>query len=390
MSEELVQLHVTRPGKKACPSHAPQAGDHAEPATYGAPGARLPGRAADIVQGDGPRYWRSLNDLAQNPEFVEFLHREFPVAASEWHDPVSRRNFLKLMGASIALAGVYGCRERPQEKIVPYVQPPEQMQGNRTLYYATAMPFDGYARGLLVESYQGRPIKVEGNPNHPGSLGATDAFSQASILTLYDPDRSQNVLEGGQITTWAVFLNQIGQRLASKRQSGGAAVRILTEAVTSPTLADQLNRFLQQYPRARWHQYQPMNRDNATAGAQQAFGRPVNTIYDFSRAQCILSLDSNFLVEEPGNLRYARQFINGRRIRKSRGEAHGTEADPAQSRVWRELAPKDPMAVEEAPVNPEAPANRLYVVESTPTITGATADHRLPLAPSEVELSPPR
>ena len=339
-------------------------------------------RAAEGAVAVPPRYWRSLSDLEQSPEFAEFVHREFPVAASEWHDPVSRRNFLKLMGASIALAGASGCQRGPEEKILPYVQPPEQLLGNRTLYFATAMPFDGYAKGLLVESYQGRPIKIEGNPSHPASLGATDTFCQASLLTLYDPDRSQNVLEGGQISTWATFLNQVSRRLAAKRQSGGAGVRILTEAVTSPTLADQLNRFLKQYPQARWHQYQPVNRDNAAAGARQAFGRPVNAVYDFAKAQCILSLDSNFLVDEPGSLRYARQFINGRRLRKGGVEA-GQHAGGA-ARVWREIASKDPMAVEEAPVNPDAPANRLYVVESTPTITGATADHRLPLRPSQV------
>src|SRR5437762_5101921 len=304
MSEELVQLNVRGHAK---PQAAPAAGD------------------ADA----SPRYWRSLNDLERSPEFVEFIHREFPVAASEWHDPVSRRNFLKLMGASIALAGVQGCQRGPEEKIVPYVQPPEQFLGNKTLYFATAMPFDGYARGLLVESYQGRPIKVEGNPSHPASLGATDSFAQASVLTLYDPDRSQNVLEGGQISTWATFLNQIRQRLDNKQQSGGAGVRILTECVTSPTLADQLGRLLKQYPNAKWHQYQPVNRDSAAAGARQAFGRSVNTVYDFSKAQSVLSLDSNFLIDEPGSLRYARQFINGRRLRKGGGEG---------SRVWREIA----------------------------------------------------
>ena len=380
MSEQLVQLSVGAKGAK------PQAADacgaahpHDDHSADTAPSARLPGRAG------GGEYWRSLNDLARTPEFEAFIHREFPKAASEWHDPVSRRNFLKLMGASIALAGAYGCQRGPEEKIVPYVHPPEQFNHNETLYFATAMPFDGYAKGLLVESYQGRPIKVEGNPNHPASLGASDTFAQASILGLYDPDRSQNVLEGGQISTWAVFLNTIAARLNTKRESGGAGIRILTETVTSPTLADQMRRLLERFPQARWHQYQPINRDGAAAGAVQAFGQPVNSVYDFSKAQCVLSLDSNFLQEEPGSLRYARQFINGRRIRKSEGEK-GAAGDHAGQRVWREVAPKNVMAVEEAEVDPQAPSNRLYVAESTPTITGAMADNRIPLPPSQVEL----
>ena len=260
-------------------------------------------------------YWRSLADLEQSPEFVEYVHREFPVAASEWHDPVSRRNFLKLMGASLALAGVYGCQRGPEETIVPYVQPPEQLPGSRTVYFATAMPFDGYGRGLLVESYQGRPIKVEGNPSHPASLGATDTFAQASLLNLYDPDRSQNVLEGGQISTWAMFLNQVTSATGGEEAERWRRRADSHRGITSPTLADQLGRFLEQYPQARWHSYQPVNRDNAAAGARQAFGRPVNAVYDFSRAQVILSIDSNFLVEEPGSLRYARQFMDGRRLR---------------------------------------------------------------------------
>jgi molybdopterin-containing oxidoreductase family iron-sulfur binding subunit len=383
MSEHLVQLSVKGSGRArgldVCPSH-----EHDEPAAGGAPAERLPGRS------NGRRYWRSLNELAETPEFEDFLHREFPRAASEWRDPVSRRNFLKLMGASLALAGVYGCERGPEETIVPYVQPPEQAQANRTSYFATAIPSDPFVRGVLVESFQGRPIKIEGNPAHPASLGATDAFTQASILGLYDPDRSQNALEAGQITTWAVFLNEIAARMRDKQQSGGAGVRILTESVTSPTLADQLGRFLKKYPQARWHVYQPVNRDSAAAGAQQAFGRRVETVYDLSKAQCIVSLDSNFLADEPGSLRYARQFINGRRLRKGSadagGEGAGATRPAAGESVWREEAGKGPFAVEEKSVNPDAPANRLYVVESTPSITGAMADHRLALTPSQVEL----
>jgi len=147
----------------------------------------------------GPEYWRSLEELAGSQEFQEFLHREFPHQASEWHDAMDRRRFLQLMGASLALAGVSACSRQPDEKIVPYVRAPrEGMVPGQPLYFATAMPLGGVALGLLAESYMGRPIKIEGNPQHPASLGATDAFAQASVLTLYDPDRSQAVLQRGQ------------------------------------------------------------------------------------------------------------------------------------------------------------------------------------------------
>src|SRR5207247_650236 len=187
MTETLVQLNVGRNRSSktraldVCPGHA-----------HDAP--------AEAASAPSP-YWRSLQEWAGTEEFEQFLHREFPAAASEWKDasPVSRRNFLKLMAASMALAGLNGgCDIRgPQEKIVPYVMPPELQQPAKTLLYATAMPLGGYGRGLLVQSFAGRPIKVEGNPLHPASLGATDPFAQASVLELYDPDRSQTMLAGG-------------------------------------------------------------------------------------------------------------------------------------------------------------------------------------------------
>jgi MoCo/4Fe-4S cofactor protein with predicted Tat translocation signal len=149
----------------------------------------------------GPEYWRSPEELADSQEFQEFVQREFPQQASEWHDTVSRRHFLQLMGASLALAGLSACSRQPDEKIVPYVRAPEGIVPGQSLYFATAMPLGGVALGLLGESYMGRPIKVEGNPQHPASLGATHALAQASVLTLYDPDRAQTVRHAGQIST---------------------------------------------------------------------------------------------------------------------------------------------------------------------------------------------
>ena len=153
----------------------------------------------------GREYWRSLEALSETPEFKEFLHREFPTNASEWLDPVGRRGFLKLMGASLALAGVTACTRQPDEEIVPYVRQPEEEVPGKPLFYATAMPMNGAGMGLLVESHEGRPTKVEGNPDHPSSRGATDLFAQASILGLYDPDRSRTITNLGEIRTFSGF-----------------------------------------------------------------------------------------------------------------------------------------------------------------------------------------
>ena len=154
----------------------------------------------------GREYWRSLESLAETPEFKEFLHREFPQNASEWLDPVGRRNFLKLMGASLALAGVSACTRQPNEELVPYVRQPEELVPGKPLFFATAMPMNGAGIGLLVESHEGRPTKIEGNPDHPSSRGATDVFAQAAILGLYDPDRSQTLTNLGDIRPFGTFV----------------------------------------------------------------------------------------------------------------------------------------------------------------------------------------
>ncbi|HXG63624.1 MAG TPA: TAT-variant-translocated molybdopterin oxidoreductase [Blastocatellia bacterium] len=298
----------------------------------------------------GKRYWRSLEEFAETEEFLEFLHREFPQQASEWGDPKGRRRFLKLMGASIALAGLTGCTVQPTEKIVPYVKPVEEVIPGRPLYYATAMPFSGIASPILVESHMGRPTKVEGNPEHPASLGATDLFAQASILGLYDPDRSQTLLNVGDIKTWSSFLGALRPRVGALRAVGGSGLRLLTETITSPTLADQIQKLRTEFPSMKWHQYEPVGANNAGVGASLAFGEFVDTIYHFDRAQVVLSLDADFLASHPGNLRYIRQFIDKRRVSKDRQTM-----------------------------------NRFYMVEPALTNTGAKADHRLSVRASEVE-----
>ena len=156
--------------------------------------ATVRARLAASAGGGGKKYWRSLEAVAETPEFQQWLHREYPAGASEWPEGQSRRDFLKLMAASFALAGVTACTRQPQETIVPYVKQPEEMIQGIGLQYATAMAIGGYATGLLVESHEGRPTKVEGNPDHPMSLGAANVFHQASVLELYDPERTKTVL----------------------------------------------------------------------------------------------------------------------------------------------------------------------------------------------------
>ncbi|MGC2447487.1 MAG: TAT-variant-translocated molybdopterin oxidoreductase [Candidatus Sulfotelmatobacter sp.] len=296
----------------------------------------------------GPQYWRSLEELAGSPAFQEALHREFPKGASEWPDKASRRGFLKVMGASLGLAGMTGCVKLPLEPIVPYVRQPENVIPGRPQYYATAMTLGGYANPLLVESHLGRPTKIEGNDQHPASMGGTDIFAQASLLGMYDPDRSQTVNSLGDVRSWQGFLSAIRGPLGAQKALQGAGIRLLTTTISSPTLADQIRNFQKLYPQAKWHVYEPVNRDNVLEGAKMAFGQPVETRYDFSKADVIISLDADFLYAGfPGNVKYIRDFASRR--------------------------------------NPDGNMNRLYVIESTPSSTGVKADHRWPTRAREVE-----
>src|SRR5689334_13454753 len=218
---------------------------------------------ARLAGAKGRQYWRSLEELAETSAFKEFLHREFPKAAADLNEPLSRRTFLKLMGASLALAGLSGCAaEPPREKIVPYVQQPNPaITPGKPLFFATAMPIGGYGLGLLAESHIGRPTKVEGNPQHPASLGATDAFAQADVLTLYDPDRAQTVLYRGEVRGWGDFLTTIKSVLTAQKAKHGSGLRFLTETITSPTFAEQVQLIQKDYPQATWHQWDPIVRD---------------------------------------------------------------------------------------------------------------------------------
>jgi MoCo/4Fe-4S cofactor protein with predicted Tat translocation signal len=291
-------------------------------------------------------WWRSLEERASTPEFREMLGREFPRHASEWDESLSRRRFLELAGASLALGGLVACTRQPQEQIIPYVKQPEEVIPGRPLFFATAFALSGYGTGLLVESHTGRPTKIEGNPDHPSSLGATDALAQASVLGLYDPDRSQTITEYDKIRTWTALTEAVGAKMISLRGLKGEGLRILTGAVTSPTLADQLTSFLTALPKAKWHQWEPAGRDRVHAGTRLAFGRDVELRFDFGKADVLVALDGDPFVSGPGCLAYTRQFARRRRA-----------------------SAKDP----------KAPALRFYSAETSPEPGGTLADHRLPV-----------
>ncbi|HEX8069408.1 MAG TPA: TAT-variant-translocated molybdopterin oxidoreductase [Pyrinomonadaceae bacterium] len=302
-----------------------------------------------LADKQGKEYWRSLEELAASDEFEELLHREFPRQAGEWDDEPSRRTFLKVMGASLALAGLSGCVYQPPETAVPFVRQPEELVPGRPLFFATAMPHPKGATPLLVRSNDGRPTHIQGNDQHPASLGANDVFSVASLLTLYDPDRSATVQYRGEVRPYTAFLADARTAFDALKARGGAGLRILTETVTSPTQAALLKQILTALPQARWHQYEPVGAQGATAGARLAFGDAVNTVYRFDRADRVVALDSDFLAALPGDIRHARDFIERRRVLGGKAEM-----------------------------------NRLYAVETTLTNTGAKADHRFAVKPSEL------
>src|SRR3954447_24184447 len=202
---------------------------------------------ARLSNAKGPLYWRTFEELAETPEFQDAIRQEFP-AFTDVLDSASRRNFLKLASVTRAMAGISACTKQPLEPIIPYVRQPEEIVLGKSLFFATAMPLSGIARPMLVRSHEGRPTKIEGNPQHPASLGGSDVFSQGALYDLYDPDRSQTIQSIGEVRTWASFLGAIRGRLTALQAVRGAGLRILTQTVTSPTLAAQLRALLAQYP----------------------------------------------------------------------------------------------------------------------------------------------
>jgi MoCo/4Fe-4S cofactor protein with predicted Tat translocation signal len=306
---------------------------------------------AKLAGKSGRRYWKNLDELAETPAFQELMQEEFPrqSSAGEWTDPVSRRGFLKVMGASFALAGLAGCTKQPDEPIFPYIKQPEDLVLGKPMYFATAHPFPTGAVPVLVKSDAFRPIKLEGNPEHPLSKGRSDAFTQASLLDLYDPDRSKSVSYRGEKSDFGTFVSEFAN--AAKKTSGGQGIYFLSETITSPTLASQWKQVAAKYPQAKMVQYEPVNNDTARAASKAAFGDYYDTQYKLEDADIILSLDADFLggIGFPGFLPMAAAYA----------ERHKFE--------------------------PGKTMNRLYVVETSPSVTGFKAEHRLALAPSEID-----
>jgi molybdopterin-containing oxidoreductase family iron-sulfur binding subunit len=306
--------------------------------------ARLQGKS-------GKRFWKSLDELAETPAFQELMQEEFPrqASANEWVDPLSRRGFLKVMGASLALAGLAGCTKQPDELIFPYVKQPEDLVLGKPMYFATAHPFPTGAVPVLVKSDAFRPIKVDGNPEHPISKGRSDAFTQATLLGLYDPDRSQSPRYRGEVAEFSRFQQEFAGSVAAT--GNGQGVVLLSETITSPTLADQWKRVQARYPQMRLVQYEPVNQDAARAASKAAFGDYYDTQYRLQDADIVVALDADFLggIGFPGFLPLSAAWAERRRFQKDKT------------------------------------MNRMYAVETMPTVTGFKADHRLALKPSDID-----
>jgi MoCo/4Fe-4S cofactor protein with predicted Tat translocation signal len=305
---------------------------------------------------DGPqsessrKAWEGFDQAAAHPGFDRRMEQEFPTHAGEWVDPVSRRGFMKLMGASMAMAGLAGCTKQPDEPIYPYVKAPEDLILGKPNYFATAFPFSTGALPLLVKSDAYRPIKIDGNPEHPMSMGGSDPLSQGSLLGLYDPDRSPHVLYHLETASFSNFQSGLLQDLT--KMPGGQGLYILSTTITSPTLAAQWNEAQKRFPQARLIQYDPVNRDSARQGSKAAFGGFYDAQYMLDKADVILSLDADFLsgIAHPGFVKLAHDYAHRRKL-----------------------------------MDPSIEMNRLYAVESMPTTTGFKADHRLKVKASWVE-----
>ena len=300
----------------------------------------------------GRRFWKNLDELAATPEFNELMAEEFPRQAmqGEWVDPVSRRGFLKVMGASLALAGLAGCTKQPDEPIYPYIRQPEDLVLGRPMYFATAHPFPTGALPILVKSEAFRPVKLEGNPDHPVSKGKSDPLTQGTLLDLYDPDRSHEVRYKGQVGEFGTFQQEL---LKATRAKNGEGIYFLSETITSPTLAGQWLAVQKAYPKAKLIQWEPVNQDSSRTASKAAFGAYTDAQYKLEAADVIVSLDADFLsgIAHPGFLPMAAAYA----------ERHRFDAE-----------------------EPNKPMNRMYVIEGMPTVTGFKAEHRLALKPSEI------
>jgi molybdopterin-containing oxidoreductase family iron-sulfur binding subunit len=311
-------------------------------------------------------YWRSLAQIDDRPEYREALEREFPAGASQLTDGVTRRDMLLLLGASASLAGLAGCR-RPVEEIVPYVTAPEDVVPGVPRHFATTMPFRRSAYGVIVESHEGRPTKIEGNPSHPSTLGASSSRVQASVLSLYDPDRSQSILLKGEKKSWNDFVAAWGPLAAAHAADGGAGLAVLSESFSSPTLSRLTSELRARYPKLQWATYDAVSDENRLAGLRQAAGRDLDLMLRFDRAAVILCLDADPLLTDPEMIRHARGFATGRRA--------GVEATLREPQSRPEPG---------RGATGSGEMNRLYAVEGVYSLTGATADHRLRLESRQI------
>jgi molybdopterin-containing oxidoreductase family iron-sulfur binding subunit len=304
---------------------------------------------ADQSAPTGVTYWRSLDELGDTPAFREWVNERFPRSMRELLDgAIDRRQFLYLMAASLGLAGLSGCR-RPEIEALPYSKPPEEVIPGLPTFYATAMPRNGLAVPVLVESHEGRPTKIEGNPRHPDSEGTSDCFAQASVLDLYDPDRSRSVLHNGVPSNWAEYDTFATDHFAKARASRGRGLSILAEDIPSPALNLLRAHLKLAMSEARWFTYEPISGTNVLAGSALAFDPPGRPRYFLDRAAIVLALDSDFLGLEDEGGRQLRGFSAARQVKSA----------------------TDSM-------------NRLYAVESRYSLTGGMADHRFRLASSQV------
>jgi MoCo/4Fe-4S cofactor protein with predicted Tat translocation signal len=313
--------------------------------------------ASTVSSGAGdtarPTYWKSLAELEQSPEFREFAAREF--ASPLEHEPPDspgRRRFMQIMGASMSLAGLDACRWR-EDKLLPQSRRPEGTIPGSSRYFATALELNGNAVGLYASSYDGRPIKIEGNPAHPDSQGAASAYHQATVLGLYDPDRSDSVVThaGGarKASSWDEFNKASSELLGTLRTSGGASLRVLAERSSSPTLAQQKRAFLAAFPQAKWVTFEPIAYDGPRAGSLLAFGKAYRSHYAFGAARVVVTLDADVVHPTfPAGLANARALTKGR-------------------------------------VPDAGHMNRVYAIESSVTLTGGISDHRLALRSSAIK-----
>lgn len=295
-----------------------------------------------------PNYWKSLGELARNDEYEKFVEREFPENATELNDKVSRRSFLRVMGASIALAGFAACR-RPVQKILPYSKMPEDVVPGNPLYYASAMPFQDALTGIVVENHEGRPGKIEGNEMHPASKGNTSIFGQAELLTLFDPDRSRYVRKDGERSSIKAFAKFCADHFSTTDQN----VAFISEANSSPTYNRMKEQAKEKFANAQWITYEAFGEDNALEGTNIAFGERLRTFNKFDEANVIVSFDDDFLnpAADKNSVENTKRFSDQRRV----------------------------MSIEDD-------MSRLYAVESTFTLTGSNADNRLRIKSGEIEL----